>query len=313
MKNEILLKIIRELFAYVGVVDLRGWGESALDDRLLPMIDFCNSLGIRVRIYTNLVARDEKFWFEVGKRHIDVGISVDAATPKLYEKIRRGASFKKFLRNLKALSEARIKYNVNSETFFNAIISDDNINEIPKLVILASKFSIKTVRLNPITLPQENIRYPRIGVSPDMIRELKQALKRAQKLANNLGISLELGANLAPARQGGFDLCIRPWMFTFIRYDGKVGFCDHQVANDFSLLGDITTNSFREIWNNDAYRQLRNEHIRRNFKRLRELGIECDWCYYNRYADFEYLFVESYKPLRINDLSIDESFTTEQH
>jgi hypothetical protein len=32
---------------------------------------------------------------------------------------------------------------------------------------------------------------------------------------------------------------------------------------------------------------MRREHVEHDFERLHHLGIECDWCYENRYTDCE--------------------------
>ena len=42
-----------------------------------------------------------------------------------------------------------------------------------------------------------------------------------------------------------------------------------------------------DVWNGPAYTELRGEHAEHDFDRLHRLGIECDWCYGNRYTDCE--------------------------
>jgi hypothetical protein len=75
-----------------------------------------------------------------------------------------------------------------------------------------------------------------------------------------------------------------------------VGFCDHLVAHPDSVMGNILETPFMEIWNSEEYKEIRREHIAKEFHRWHDVGIECDWCYKNRYADCEYLFEKSYTP-----------------
>ena len=54
--------------------------------------------------------------------------------------------------------------------------------------------------------------------------------------------------------------CYRPWLTFTVLWDGRVSLC----CADFdghTILGDMTTSSIKEIWNNDLYRSVRREHL----------------------------------------------------
>lgn len=54
--------------------------------------------------------------------------------------------------------------------------------------------------------------------------------------------------------------CYRPWLTFTALWDGRVALC----CADFDgrqILGDLRTSSIQEIWNSDAYRQVRREHL----------------------------------------------------
>jgi MoaA/NifB/PqqE/SkfB family radical SAM enzyme len=54
--------------------------------------------------------------------------------------------------------------------------------------------------------------------------------------------------------------CYRPWLTFTVLWDGRVSLC----CADFdghTVLGDMNTSSIREIWNADAYRAVRREHL----------------------------------------------------
>jgi MoaA/NifB/PqqE/SkfB family radical SAM enzyme len=54
--------------------------------------------------------------------------------------------------------------------------------------------------------------------------------------------------------------CYRPWLTFTALWDGRVSLC----CADFdgrTVLGDLRTSSIREIWNSDAYRAVRREHL----------------------------------------------------
>jgi MoaA/NifB/PqqE/SkfB family radical SAM enzyme len=54
--------------------------------------------------------------------------------------------------------------------------------------------------------------------------------------------------------------CYRPWLTFTALWDGRVSLC----CADFdgrTVLGDLRTSSIREIWNSDAYRSVRRQHL----------------------------------------------------
>lgn len=54
--------------------------------------------------------------------------------------------------------------------------------------------------------------------------------------------------------------CYRPWLTFTVLWDGRVSLC----CADFdgrTILGDLRTSSIQEIWNNEAYRRIRREHL----------------------------------------------------
>ena len=54
--------------------------------------------------------------------------------------------------------------------------------------------------------------------------------------------------------------CYRQWLTFTVLWDGRVSLC----CADFDgrvVLGDMRTSSIREIWESDAYRQVRREHL----------------------------------------------------
>lgn len=54
--------------------------------------------------------------------------------------------------------------------------------------------------------------------------------------------------------------CYRPWLTFTVLWDGRVSLC----CADFDgreILGDARSSSIKEIWNSDAYRRVRREHL----------------------------------------------------
>lgn len=311
MSDDVLDRVRTELFRYAEVIDLRGYGESTLDNRLLPLIDEVNLLGALPKIITNLTPRRPQWWSELGSRKILVGVSLEAASPELYELTRRGAKYSRFRANLEALRTAQIARGGEADLYFNVTVSDETVDEIPYLVDLAAAYSIPLITLNPLFHDDEGYEgdEPPVGVSAPAQLALRASLMSAQKLALRTGVELRVGANLGTgcAARGGYEQCIHPWSYVYIRHDGGIGFCDHLTTQEAAIFGNIASDDFMTVWNGPSYRQLRDDHARRDFDRLREQRLECGWCYKNRYTDAEYLIDPTKTVATLGStLSVDE-------
>lgn len=315
MTDEILDRVRTELFPYVEVVDLRGYGESALDNRLLPLVDEVNRLGATPKIITNLAPRAPGWWAELGSRAILVGISLEAASPGLYESTRRGARYPRFRANLEALRAAQLARGGEADLYFNVTVSDETVDEICGLVDLAVAHQIPLITLNPLFHDDDALgegQRPRVGVSHTALPALRASLTAAQELAQRSGVELRVGANLGSgcSARGGYEQCIHPWSYVYIRHDGGIGFCDHLTTHDAAIYGHLATDDFMAVWNSPSYQQLRSDHGGRDFARLRAQEIECGWCYANRFTDAEHL-IDPSKTFAIlgRTIGVDELLT----
>jgi radical SAM protein with 4Fe4S-binding SPASM domain len=296
MSEKVLNALENQLFPYIECIDLRAFGESTLDNRLFPLYKKAQTMGVKVNLYTNLVTRSAQYWREMGQYKINIAISLEAATEALYNEQRRGGTFKKFLINLEALSKARQESKHVESIYFSVTVSAENIQELPGLVRLAAQYGIKTIRLNPISKESPGSNYPAMGLEVALHAPLDASLSEALQIAAVHQIQLEMAASLTNEEDGGFDLCVHPWSYVVCSYDGDIIFCDHLIADKRAVMGNLLKDDFLTIWNNEAYQRIRKEHLRKDFERLKKCGIECDWCYKNRYADVESDFEPQYMP-----------------
>ncbi len=56
------------------------------------------------------------------------------------------------------------------------------------------------------------------------------------------------------------EVCKHPWMTMTIKSDGKATMCMEDFNNEI-ILGDVHENSLKEIWDGDAYKKFRMQHI----------------------------------------------------
>lgn len=298
MSDVLVSRIRNELFPYVECVDLRGSGESTLDERLLPLAGELANCGVRIHLYTNMCSRGSEYWRQLGQLPLNLTVSIDAASEEGLRALR-GASKWKLLSNLSAFQLGRLASPQGAHALhFSVVVSDNNLTELQGLVQLAADFGVSVVKLNPLTQPNPARNgYPRIGVSAVHADALHARLLEATALSRTLGVQLQLCATLDNNGGGGFDRCLHPWSYCVIQYDGTVVYCDHFVANPNAIVGSVATLPFMDVWNGFQYQAIRRNHLNKTFESVIKCGLECDWCYKGRYADFEGIFEFSFKPL----------------
>jgi MoaA/NifB/PqqE/SkfB family radical SAM enzyme len=92
-----------EGFGDIDELLLQGLGEPTMHPRFFDMVAWATARGIRVSTNSNLPpssGRRARLCIQRGVAALHV--SGDAATPRLYERIRRGTRFSKVIRNLRA-------------------------------------------------------------------------------------------------------------------------------------------------------------------------------------------------------------------
>jgi MoaA/NifB/PqqE/SkfB family radical SAM enzyme len=78
-----------------------------------------------------------------------LNVSIDGATKKTYESLRRGGSYEKIIENLEITRELKIKYGF--EFILHFVVQKENYLEMPDIVVLAEKYGADRVWLNKIT------------------------------------------------------------------------------------------------------------------------------------------------------------------
>jgi MoaA/NifB/PqqE/SkfB family radical SAM enzyme len=286
MSSELFEYVAKELFPCAELVDLRGWGESLILPEFLERMERALAYGCDIRLVTNLSFRRPAVLNALIEAGAYVGVSVDAADDELLKDIRGGANLALIVDNLTVLANGYKQGGFADRLRLYVTCQRKNLNVLDEIVSLAEKAGIGDIFLAPVTVEP---------ISPLSIigqeRSFPVVLERLRVKARHAGVRVFQTSNLW---EGQFELdasgpsCIHPWMYCHVTYDGRVGFCDHLIGphGDPFILGRLQSDPFEEIWNGDAWADLRREHCgtrRSNAPRF----SECAWCYRNRFTDFE--------------------------
>lgn len=264
-------KIADELFPFATEVDLRGFGESTIMEGFDAYLDYALKYDPQFVLVTNLQRKSDRLWQKLCKNRFILGISVDGGSAPLYERIRRGASFRVLLHNLSVLRSC-----LGSDMgrlFFICTVQKDNIGSLAGVVSLAASYGIGEVEFVPVQSPEFSVKSLEKGYVEGCVR---RALDKARRSGQRVSFSGSVG--LAEIEKDNTEPgeCTRPWSHAYITHDGRLGPCNHRF-NPPLVLGDIRSQGFSGAWNSGGFGLFRSTfHTDKRFEK-------CDWCRENRY------------------------------
>jgi len=218
-------RIIEEASGHVEFIWLQLFGEPLLNPNIYKMIDFAEEAGIRVGVSTNATRLTEKASRALLESRLSVLlVCMDGATKQTYEAIRVGASFEKVKQNVRRFAELK--------------------KEIPSR--LKATMQMVEMELNSNEKSQFQLEWKDAGFDNVLIKPFAVWANQSPEL-------VQFGAQQRPGVEG---VCSEPWVGMTVQADGTVVPC----CNDYSgrnPLGDLKTQTLREVWNGSEMRKLR--------------------------------------------------------
>lgn len=234
MDFDLYKKIINEAAGNVYDINLFHRGEPLLHPKLIPIISYAKSRGIKTRIHTNATLLNPELSKKIILSSLDlISFSFDGYTKETYEKNRIGASYEKSLNNI--IDFLRIKKELKSKkpfTIIQVMEFDDKLSS--KEIMEQKKKFLK--RFSNLPLDKLVTRYPHNWGGFLKLKEL--------------GKNYEENKRTIP--------CTFPWYSLTIFYNGKVYLCPQDFLGKI-LLGDLNKNSIKEIFNHKTIKDIRNK------------------------------------------------------
>lgn len=218
-------------------------GEPFLNPNFLEMVKYAHDKGIYTATSTNAhYLTDEK-----AKQTVESGldrliISIDGTTQDVYQQYRRGGRLDKVIAGARNI--VKWKKELKSKTpfvFFQFLVVKPNEHQVEEIKQLAKEVGVDQVRFktaqvydyenDPNNLIPENEKYSRYK------KDKNGKIKIRSGLSNH---------------------CWKLWHANVITWDGMVVPCCFD-KDAMHRLGNLKTQSFKEIWNNDNYKQFRRE------------------------------------------------------
>ena len=243
LKQDFFKQTIDDIYKDILYLIFYFQGEPYLNKNFLEMVKYASSKGIYTATSTNAHYLTD----EVAKKTIESGldrliISIDGTTQEVYQQYRRGGHLDKVIAGAKNV--VKWKKELKSKTpfiFFQFLVVKPNEHQIEDIKKLGAEIGVDEVRFktaqvydytnDPNNLIPVNQKFSRYKKNKEGKHDAKN------KLANH---------------------CWKLWQANVITWDGMVVPCcfDKDASHQ---LGDLKNQSFKEIWQNDNYKQFRKE------------------------------------------------------
>ncbi len=270
MAWDTFLSIARS-FAHTEEVDLTGGGEPLLHPRLGDMVSLAKEHGCHVGFSTNATLLTPEISSDLMKRGLDwIAYSVDGATSRTYEEIRRGASFENVIFHVHEMEEIRRKLKPPRPlTMLFYVMMRANVHELPLMVDLCVDLGIDklVVKNLDVILSMEHdaqriFQWESRNIDPFHQEIVKESINKARQ--HGLFIRVY---DLFPKE---LTICEQDPLHTaFFNWEGYVSPCitlAYGRARVFQgtwhraltlRFGNCNETPFEEIWESQAYREFR--------------------------------------------------------
>ena len=228
-------KVMMELSPYLYSVNLYFQGEPMLHPQFFTFVGNC-------KIPQKVVSTNGHFLsIENSDKIIRSGlsrliISLDGADQETYSAYRINGNLENVIKGLKNVTEAKKKYCSPLKIELQFLVNRFNEHQIPQIRKLAAKVQA-TLRLKSMQIIN-NSDFGSWLPSKRIFRRYKIS-EGSYVIKNSLP-----------------DRCARLWFNPVVTWDGKVVPCCFDKNAEY-VMGDLKTDSFRDIWEGPKYRMFR--------------------------------------------------------
>ena len=286
MEQEVFHRIIRDLdgFSPAPEVFFGGLGEPLVHPNIKDFIIMATGRGIPVSLISNGMLLTPDLCDLLIERKVEwIWVSIDGASPESYSDIRLGAELSRVIGNLETLNQRKKKASSQYPHLGIAFVAiKKNIRDLPKVVEMgkrlgAEKFSVSNVISYTDEMDTQSL-YDQFGLVnslPGSIQPMVDLPVMDVELSTWEAV-FELMKQGSQVRFGENELQSTSNRCPFvekgsvsIRWDGKASPClplmhhhtgnlfDHTRVSETYTVGDLRLQTLKEIWEDDAYRSLR--------------------------------------------------------
>jgi MoaA/NifB/PqqE/SkfB family radical SAM enzyme len=261
-------------FPTVSRVVLHGVGEPLLNRELPQIIAWLKERGIYVLFNSNGTLISKR-WREalVASRLDEIRISLDAATPESFTRVRGKPLFEVIIKNIGGLMALKTEKGSPMPVVSLWLTGlRETLKELPGFIRLAHRLGVDRVYLQRLVywdaMSHDQLARPDESLFNSLEGEEQEIIQSGERLANELGVSFEASGAATPAtslsaevREKPWSACMRPWTLMYISARGSAFPCCIAPFSTENLsklsLGNAFSQDLPSIWNGESYQKFR--------------------------------------------------------
>lgn len=242
--------LIDEVADYLFEINLYGWGEPLLNRHVFAMIRYAAERNIRVTMSSHL----NYLTAEMAEQLVSSGlhsliVSLDGASPATYEVYRQNGNFERVCANVERLALEKIRQGRKTPVLiWQFLTMKHNAHETDIVRSQYRQFGFNEMLIRPIRC--------------DMGRELEMTsdAEKINSVKAWLPDTNELSRYDYEAQKRKYHPknCLFLWTQGVVHPDGNVSPCC-AIYDPKDDVGNAFEQSFMSVWNNQAYRALREQ------------------------------------------------------
>lgn len=254
-----MFKTVIDKFPRLRYINVTGEGTCIMNKDFFKMLEYLNKKSVNTMFVESFDLLKEDYLRKIVELDVErIEVSLDGARKDTYENIRRGAKWDRVIENLQKLREIKKEGKTPFPyIFFRFIAMKNNVHEIPDLLRLVADLDINLGKMTDVQVVGL-LTFPEIE---HLYTELpEQFLCEANSLAEKLNINFI--CSHTSNNYCSMNTCAK-WLQPYIIINGDVVLdCALLMANNrnelmSNSLGNVFTQSFKEIWNSPRYKRIR--------------------------------------------------------
>lgn len=256
LPRDLAFRIIKELAeAKVRGIIFTGGGEPLCNKDTIDMVVFSKKLGLDIGFITNgsLLNPDN---MEMLLAHCTwIRISLDASNEHMFRKTHgmNGAEYKKIIENIKILSSTKKRIGSNCTVGVGYLTCEETKDGMLDAAVACRKLGVNYLQFRPMQIRQNR----RLDYHwTEVRREIEECLKYSydgykvlySKHKYNMMKDEKFGRN--------YGKCYGHQFATVVSASGKMYLCCHLRGYDKYCIGDLSKDSFQEIWNSQKRKEV---------------------------------------------------------
>jgi MoaA/NifB/PqqE/SkfB family radical SAM enzyme len=251
---------------------LHGIGEPLLNRELPTMVRYLKEKGTCVLFNTNATLLTPDWQEELIRAGLDeLRVSMDAATPEKYEKIRGLPMLDKVVANLEELSRLKAALKASRPKVSLWLVGlKENLHEMPAFFDIARQVGAEEVYLQRLVYadngPQGSLMSRNHSLHATQKQGVDEVLKLCQELSRKTGVALKASGATDPKKSISKDhdacpwqKCQRPFTLIYLTATGNVlPCCIAPFAVSLAeypeiILGNVGQEPLASIWHGRRY------------------------------------------------------------